>query len=229
MVEGDAENLLLPAIARRLGRPLESHGVSIVKVGHVGLFRYSRILQRMAGREIPVVVALLHDRDIPPDIAKQLVGKRRTESEWDADEKTKRLTSMQVEDGQGVKTFISEQWTLEYDLARQPEFAPLLHRAIKLARASRTKTRKEVIAEADAELAGLMNAASGDVDAVAVHIFQPLYDRQVSKAETAEQLADLVDQLPDKPAEFRAKCPAYLTRAIDYVTRRPAATADGAK
>lgn len=229
MVEGDAENLLLPAIARRLGRPLENHGVSIVKVGHVGLFRYSRILQRMAGREIPVAVALLHDRDIPPDIAKQLVGKRKTESEWDADQKAKRLTGMQDEDGQGVKAFISEQWTLEYDLARQPEFAPLLHRAIKLARASRKKIRKEVIAEADAEIAGWRKAAGGDADAVAVHIFQPLHDRQVSKAETAEQLADLIDHLTDKPAEFRAKCPSYLAQAIDYVTRRVATPEDGAE
>ena len=99
MVEGDAENLLLPAIARRLGRPLENHGVSIVK----GLFRYSRILQRTAGPEIPIAVALLHDRDIPPDIAKQLVGERKTESEWDADQKAKRLTGMQEENGQGVR------------------------------------------------------------------------------------------------------------------------------
>jgi putative ATP-dependent endonuclease of OLD family len=229
MVEGDAENLLLPAIARRLGRPLENHGVSIVKVGHVGLFRYSRILQRTAGPEIPVAVALLHDRDIPPDIAKQLVGERKTESEWDADQKAKRLTGMQDENGQGVRAFISEQWTLEYDLARQPEFAPLLHRAIKLARASRKKISNEVIPEADAELAEWRKAASGDADTVALAIFRPLYESKVSKAETAEQLANLIDHLTDTPGEFRAKCPSYLSQAIDYVTRRPAAPADGAE
>lgn len=46
IVEGDAENLLLPAIAEKLGRSFSANGVSVVNVGHVGLFRYSRILRR---------------------------------------------------------------------------------------------------------------------------------------------------------------------------------------
>jgi len=84
MVEGDAENLLLPAIARKLGRPLAKHGVSVVNVGHRGLFRYGRILQRADESEIPIPVALIPDRDIPPDAADFLVGDRRTESKFTA-------------------------------------------------------------------------------------------------------------------------------------------------
>jgi putative ATP-dependent endonuclease of OLD family len=87
IVEGDAENMLLPAIAKKIGRPLGNHGVSIVKVGHRGLFRYSRILQRSDSAITPIPVALLPDRDIPPDAAKSLVPDRRTESEWSADQK----------------------------------------------------------------------------------------------------------------------------------------------
>src|SRR3546814_4429225 len=36
IVEGEAENILLPAIAELLGRPLSKYGVSIVNVGHRG-------------------------------------------------------------------------------------------------------------------------------------------------------------------------------------------------
>ncbi|UXN33356.1 ATP-dependent endonuclease [Glutamicibacter sp. M10] len=46
VVEGDAEKLLLPTIARILGRDLTKFGVSIVNVGSTGLRRYTRIFQR---------------------------------------------------------------------------------------------------------------------------------------------------------------------------------------
>jgi putative ATP-dependent endonuclease of OLD family len=225
MVEGDAENILLPAIARKMGRPLEDHGVSIVNVGHVGLFRYSRILQRTAGPVVPTPVALLHDRDIPPDAAKAMVGERKTESEWDAAKKATRLANMAAEDGQCVRAFISDQWTLEFDFARNADLAALMHRAIRLAGASRRSPRAEVIADADKELAEWNGKFGAGTDAVAVEIFRPLHDRKVSKTEAAEQLADLVDKLADTPEVFRAKCPQYLREAIDYVTSRPAVAA----
>ena len=43
MVEGDAENILVPVIAEVLGYPLEKHGVSIVNVGSTAFLRYSNI------------------------------------------------------------------------------------------------------------------------------------------------------------------------------------------
>src|SRR5208337_2176056 len=82
IVEGDAENLLMPAIAAKLGRPFGKYGVSLVNVGHRGLFRYSRILQRADGSVMPIPVALTPDRDIPPDVAKTLVGDRQTEGDY---------------------------------------------------------------------------------------------------------------------------------------------------
>lgn len=53
MVEGDAENILLPVIADILGYPLEKHGVSIVNVGSTAFLRYSRIMLRQD--EAPLV------------------------------------------------------------------------------------------------------------------------------------------------------------------------------
>ena len=46
VVEGDAENILLPVIARLLDRDFHHHGVSVVNVGGVGLGRYARIFMR---------------------------------------------------------------------------------------------------------------------------------------------------------------------------------------
>lgn len=221
LVEGDAENILLPAIARRMGRPLEAHGVSIVKVGHVGLYRYSRILQREAEPHLSLPVALLHDRDIPPDAAKALVGDRLTEGERQPAEIAAKVANMRSEDGQGVRAFISDQWTLEFDIALKPGLAPLLNRAIKLARYKREPA--VLIEEADREFAEWRNAAAGDASALAVRVFEPLHRKQVSKAEVAEQLADLIDNLPNDPVAFRAQLPDYLAAAIDHVTGGPPA------
>ena len=46
IVEGDAEAILMPVLAKLIGRDLTEHGVSIVNVGGKGLRRFSRIFQR---------------------------------------------------------------------------------------------------------------------------------------------------------------------------------------
>ena len=50
IVEGDAENILLPTLAKLLGRDFTENGVSIVNVGGVGLRRYARIFRRKGVR-----------------------------------------------------------------------------------------------------------------------------------------------------------------------------------
>ena len=46
MVEGDAENLLLPVLADIIDCSLEKHGVSIVNVGSTAFLRFSKIFLR---------------------------------------------------------------------------------------------------------------------------------------------------------------------------------------
>jgi putative ATP-dependent endonuclease of OLD family len=105
IVEGDAENMLLPAIAEILGIPLSRYGVSIVNVGHRGLFRYARIFQRFEPPEFEGIrVACLADLDPRAgENAAQLAARRRALHE-------------RVEGGT-VRAFVAEQNTFEYDLA----------------------------------------------------------------------------------------------------------------
>jgi putative ATP-dependent endonuclease of the OLD family len=218
VVEGDAENLLLPAIADKLGRPLGKHGVSLVNVGHRGLFRYSRIFQRADGVKMPVPVALIPDRDVPPDVAKHLVGDRTTESDYASAEKQAHLESLVADAGGCVQAFPSEQWTFEFDLARQPELALIVHQAVKLAKGAADKTGAQIKAEAAVEITAWQVGAAKSPDEVATEIYTPLKKRTVSKAQVAEQLARLIEELPDDAATFRTKVPKYLTDAIDYAT-----------
>lgn len=64
-VEGDAENLLLPTIAKIIGRPLYKYGVSIVNVGSIAFLRYSKIFERKDGEELNIPVSIITDLDIP--------------------------------------------------------------------------------------------------------------------------------------------------------------------
>lgn len=64
-VEGDAENLLVPAIAEIVGRPLYEYGVSVVNIGGTAFKRYSRIFLRKNKEEkLNIPVAIITDLDI---------------------------------------------------------------------------------------------------------------------------------------------------------------------
>lgn len=64
MVEGDAENLLIPTIAKIIGRSLHEYGVSIVNVGNTAYKRYVKIFQRKDGQNMGIPVAIVTDLDI---------------------------------------------------------------------------------------------------------------------------------------------------------------------
>lgn len=65
IVEGDAENLLVPALAEVIGLPLSRFGVSIVNVGSTAWKRYVKIFERTDGKIMPVKVAVISDGDVP--------------------------------------------------------------------------------------------------------------------------------------------------------------------
>lgn len=219
VVEGDGENLLLPAIAQKLGKPLSSHGVSLVNVGHRGLFRYSRILQRCKGDAIPVPVALIPDRDIPPKEAKALVGKRETEDELKPEAIENLMKALRRDAGDPVEAFIADSWTLEFDLALRPGLAADVHQAIQLAKSSSRKPAAlaTIRKRAAEEYAGWVAAGKSAIE-IAVLIYQPLLEKGASKAQVAEQLAAILRARPEEPAAMRGLLPPYLVRAVDYVT-----------
>ena len=65
IVEGDAENLLIPALAEVIELPLNKYGVSIVNVGSTAWKRYVKIFERTDGKVMPVKVAVISDGDVP--------------------------------------------------------------------------------------------------------------------------------------------------------------------
>ncbi|MBK1795511.1 AAA family ATPase [Devosia sp. WQ 349] len=219
VVEGDGEHLLMPAIAEKLGLPLSRYGVSIVNVGHRGLFRYSRILQRRSGNSVSVPVALVPDRDIPPAEAKWLVGERKTEGELRGEEISTLMATLRRDVGDPVDAFIADCWTLEFDLAMQPELAESVYQAVLLAKTTTRKPERlaKIVKNASDQYLEWKGEGLSAIE-IAVKIYEPIFKKEASKAQMAEQLASIFRARKDTPEEMRARLPQYLVRAIDYVT-----------
>ncbi|MBN1843996.1 MAG: AAA family ATPase [Deltaproteobacteria bacterium] len=283
IVEGDAENILLPTLANILGCDFTEHGVSIVNVGGVGLRRYARIFQRKCVTEdmkrleqndltddqlalikkiihesqLDIPVACVTDMDVMPDCAPVIVGKIKEDDDWpemttrrwkakrDFDDNAALALHRDAKDkkasGQYVKSFISDEWTLEYDLALGPKneddiFPGGLAEDVFIAACLAEKddsinnqktTFPEVEKTAIKEF-GALKVATEEKDnctmeeVLAAKIYAKFAKNGVSKPIAAQYLAERL-QSKNKRGELtsdnlRGRLPKYLVAAIDYVT-----------
>lgn len=156
MVEGDAENLLIPVIAEIIGYPLEKHGVSIVNVGSTAFLRYSRIFIRKDGGSMGIPVAVITDCDEEPEYNEQgEFEARKDEMAVAVGDKKKRYTE------DTVKGFVSSQWTFEYCVAQsclRDDFHKAVHYGKKIKNSDKYALTDEKIAAADKETSNERNS-----------------------------------------------------------------------
>ena len=233
MVEGPAEAILLPTLAEACGRSFSKHGVSLVNVGHTGLYHYARILQREGtGPQYPVPAVCLTDRDIVPDVATYVSppakGKKRFESDYDEAGK-KDAVDRKVARAEGGNTIVcvSDQWTLEYDLALHG-CAKLMYVAVSLGEIAAEKDER--LNDADEKMAiaaaldnwKVLAAAGHSPDKLASIIYRPLYEKEASKAITAQYAAHLLSTGDYGTGdELFNRLPPYLQRALNHLTSAP--------
>ena len=220
MVEGDGENILLPTIAELLGRPLEDYGVSIVNIGNLAYKRYARIYRaKDPAEELPVKVACITDLDLWPDKAEEkeanvagfkekknpneqgrggnlrywLSSYNRPES---LDEYKNRKRD---QDGENVRTFISDDWTFEYCLAKYG-LSELVYTAI-----NGNNTGYEILPENDEDKA--------------IKIYGMIEAKDSGKTEATYKLSDLLQsRYQGRPEELKEALPPYIVAALEYVT-----------
>ena len=243
VVEGDAENILLPVLSRLLDRDFSEYGVSVVNVGGVGLGRYARIFLRSDPKtegEISTPVACVTDLDVMPDCAPLIVGKIkvgeaipprppskrqwRTKSEFTPAELTERRQQrVDKASGQNVRTFVAGEWTLEYDLAFSGLAEEVWEAGILALADDRIQAGKVSRETAMAERAADYAALTGlDKEAKASHVYALFEAEGASKAIGAQYLAELLEAKRIEGtldvAELLSRLPAYVIDAIGYVT-----------
>lgn len=245
IVEGDAENILMPVIAKLLGRDFSEFGVSVVNVGGVGLGRYARVFMRKdpdADGEIGIRVACMTDMDVMPNNAPWIVGilkegdkvperppsKRQWRIKSDFAEgglEQRRKDRTEKASGQQVQTFVADEWTLEFDLACFGLLPHIWCAAVLTLADDRIQAGKITEAEAiKASIPDFKALKDQKLDAItmAAHLYAKFEDEGASKAIAAQYLAERLEQrFKDEEMtseELRQKLPPYVVAAIAHVT-----------
>ena len=250
VVEGYAEAIVLPVLAKLLGTDLTEHGVTVVNVGGKGLRRFSSIFQRHdeSGPNLSIPVACLADMDVMPDRAPVILGlvlddgdekwnspRRRWKAlrDFGGDGKTPEQSlsewraRLQSSDGQSVRTFVADHWTLEYDLAFCG-LAEEVYVASSLAvnddpLNEEKKQRSDVEAAAHVAFKEMETVAAGDRTELCTCVYQLCYSGGASKAVTAQYLAEALVEAGELPSfdkdAFAARLPRYIVDAITHVAR----------
>ncbi|WP_010254267.1 ATP-dependent nuclease [Myroides injenensis] len=169
-VEGWAEEILLPSLAKLIGYDLTKHGVSVVNVGNIGFEHYSKIFIRNNSPYMTVPISVITDSDIREYI-KNGEDLQLRDQNTVSRETTAKIAEISRKNEQSVEYFVAPTWTLEYALFKSTSLSVLFQSIVKAIHTGTDWDR-----DFQKELA------------------QKLINRGLSKTEIAYQMADAIDQ-----------------------------------
>lgn len=135
IVEGWTEEILIPAIAKKMGYDLTKHEVSIVNVGSTAYLHFAKIFIRTDDKVVPTPVSIITDLDVRP-------RKDGTFDEIQRINKNKRLKdSIGNLENTNIRLCIASEWTLEWCLYKSNQISELFKNAVSKVH-SKTKSFK---------------------------------------------------------------------------------------
>lgn len=200
LVEGWAEEILLPSIAKAIGINLTEKGVSIVNIGHTGFDHYAKIYLRQAEPNMKIPVAIITDSDIR-EYEKSGDDFVKRDANTIQQETQQKITDINGKAEQNVKYFPAPNWTLEYSLFKSTSLTTLFQNAVKA-------IHKKTDWNTDFEKA----------------LAEKLINKGLKKTKIAYQIANVIDE--DLSKEVRTiqnvddanDTINYLVKAIKYAT-----------
>lgn len=136
IVEGWAEEILIPAIAQRLGYDLTKHEVSIINVGSTAYLHFAKIFLRTDDKRMNLPIAIVTDLDVRP------------KSDGSFDENQQKNRKRKIENALGdlngtkIQLYIAKEWTLEWCLYKSKSLSELFKQAVSKIH-SKTKSFKK--------------------------------------------------------------------------------------
>jgi putative ATP-dependent endonuclease of OLD family len=211
LVEGWAEEILIPSISKNIGINLTEKGISIVNVGSLAYNRYANIFLRKEDPLMTIPIAILTDSDIR-EYEKALVGgetvyQKRNLATIQA-ETNQKITNLIAKSENNVQYFIAPNWTLEYTLFKSNSLTAILKTITKS-----IHTRTDWETDFEKSLA------------------EKLINKGLNKTEIAYKIANAIDEdlknyeekkIDEKTINIVTDDGAdsinYLVKAIKYVT-----------
>ena len=190
LVEGWAEEILIPSLAKAIGIDLTAKGVSVVNIGNVGFDHYSKIFLRKDGcSPMKIPVAVVTDCDVREYEVNGNEYQKRNNIDSERENKIREIES---KSSQNVIFFVAPRWTLEYCLNLSDTLQQEFQKIVKS-----IHTRGSWNSDFEKELA------------------RKLIIGKLEKTEIAYKLANYLDSLENIPLE-ESDTIYYLKKAIEY-------------
>lgn len=210
LVEGWAEEIILPAIAQGMGKDLTAHEVSIINVGSTAYMRYAKIFMRRNQESMGCKVAIVTDLDVRPN---------DDDGEFDAVQELEKSTNIKAKvdtsEYPDVSWHIAEHWTLEWCLNESGIFGDLFRAAVSKVHARTEAFKKEngQFKKEDFKVELTNKLRKYKIDANGKHVSTT----QLDKVEVAYQFAKLVKGAEIDYENFDGDSAKYLVDAIKHV------------
>lgn len=200
LVEGWAEEIILPSIAKTIGINLTERGVSIVNIGHTGFDHYAKIYLRQAEPNMKIPVAVITDSDIR-EYEKSGDDFLKRDANTVSQETQIKLATINGKSENNVQYFPAPNWTLEYSLFKSTSLTTVFQNAAK---AFHTHTDWNTDFE-KALATKLINKTLKKTD-IAYHIANAIDEDLSKEVRTIQNVDDANDTVN------------YLVKAIKYAT-----------
>lgn len=218
IVEGYAENIIIPTVAEIIERPLHKYGVSIVNIGSKAFLRYVNIFKQKNGSTLPIKVAVVTDLDVDIDEGRDIEENQDVNNSEERKNIEKKYSS---NDG-NIKVFVSPYKTLEYDIALGNLYE-YMYKAVEIAKKC---NRNNWVNEG--ELKNILNNKYdlnvNEKKEKAKYIYQSLKKGKASKTTVAQWFAKLMIENKSHFLELIEKdCKenngiSHIVNAIKHVT-----------
>ncbi len=235
LVEGDAENLLLPTIAKVIGRSLHRYGVSVINVGSTAFLHYAKIFHRKDSQSMDIKVAVITDLDVKPLEFYEEKNKDKSVQDIEEEKKEKRSDLEKKFNKGDMKVFISPNWSLEYEIAfsclNKVFYRSLLWAEKKqnaktgVPQKSKKKEVREQYKQDFEQWENKWHNKDRKKEKIAYEIYKKtMLDKEISKAITAQVFAEQIEKFAhlwlEKAREslLQATSIRYLIDAICHVT-----------